>query len=227
MIRTPDWWRRPRRISIVVDNPSWVLPWAERIVERARADGDDARLVRAYGDLEPGAAAFFLGCVGLASPEILARNRRNLVIHESDLPQGRGFAPTTWQILEGKNEIPVLLIEADDVADAGPIVGRRRVHLAGNELIDETRAAIGAAYLDLVAAFLAAPLPPEGEPQRGEPTRYRRRTPKDSRLDPHKTIAEQFQLLRVVDNARYPAFFEHAGGTYVLRIERIDRAPGS
>lgn len=225
-MQVPEWWRRPRRVSVVVDNPSWVLPWAERIVERARAEGDDARLVPAYADIEPGATAFFLGCVGLAAPEILARNRYNLVIHESDLPRGRGFAPMTWQILEGRNEIPVLLIEAAEIADAGPILGRLRVRLAGSELIEETRAAIGAAYLELAAEFLDAPLPPKGEPQTGEPTRYRRRTPMDSRLDPYKTIAEQFQLLRVVDNSRYPAFFEHAGGTYVLKIERIDRAPG-
>jgi methionyl-tRNA formyltransferase len=223
----PDWWRKPRRVSVVVDNPSWTLEWAERAVARAKTAGDDAVLVRDYADVEQGAVAVFLGCTGLASAEVLGRNRRNLVIHESDLPHGRGFAPMTWQILEGRSEIPVCLIEAADIADAGPIYGRRDVLLAGNELIGEVRAAIGAAYLDLLDAFLEAPMPPEGAPQRGEPTRYRRRTPKDSRLDPHKTIAEQFQLLRVVDNARYPAFFEHAGGTYVLRIERIDRTPGS
>jgi methionyl-tRNA formyltransferase len=59
--------------------------------------------------------------------------------------------------------------------------------------------------------------------QRGEPGPYlHRRTPEHSRLDVHKTIAEQFDLLRVVDNERYPAFFEYRGTRYRLKIDRID-----
>ncbi len=225
MSSPPDWWRRPRRVSVVVDNPSWTLPWAERIVARARAEGDDAVLARTYEEIAPGAVALFLGCVGLARPEIVARSRRNLVIHESDLPKGRGFAPMTWQVLEGRAEIPVCLIEAAESADAGPIVARRTLKFAGHELIGEMREALGNAYLDLAAEYLAASAPPVGVPQQGEPSRYRRRTPKDSRLDPQRTIADQFALLRVVDNERYPAFFEHAGGVYRVRIDRIDSPP--
>lgn len=221
----PEWWRKPRRVSVVVDNPSWTLEWAENVVARTNAGGDKAQLVRSYDDLGSGTVALFLGCTRLAAPEVLARNRRNLVIHESDLPRGRGFAPMTWQILEGANEIPVLLIEAAAEADSGPILGRRTVRLRGDELIGETRSAVGAAYIELFEEFLEASSPPEGEPQCGAPTRYRRRGPLDSRLDPLRTLAEQFALLRVVDNERYPAFFEYAGGTYRLRIDRIERAP--
>ena len=44
----------------------------------------------------------------------------------------------------------------------------------------------------------------------------------DSRLDPDDTIAQQFNLLRVVDNERYPAFFELLGRRYILKIEAAD-----
>jgi methionyl-tRNA formyltransferase len=37
-----------------------------------------------------------------------------------------------------------------------------------------------------------------------------------------KTIAEQFDLLRVVDNLRYPAFFDHRGKRYRLTIKKAD-----
>ena len=50
----------------------------------------------------------------------------------------------------------------------------------------------------------------------------KRRTPADSRLDPDKSIAEQFELLRVVDNQRYPAFFDHRGRRYRITIEKVD-----
>jgi methionyl-tRNA formyltransferase len=58
--------------------------------------------------------------------------------------------------------------------------------------------------------------------QTGESTYYSRRIPSDSRLDPEKTITEQFNLLRVVDNERYPAFFELYGRRYLLTIEACD-----
>ena len=34
-----------------------------------------------------------------------------------------------------------------------------------------------------------------------------KRTPADSEIDPGKSILEQFNLLRIVDSERYPAFF--------------------
>jgi sialic acid synthase SpsE len=45
--------------------------------------------------------------------------------------------------------------------------------------------------------------------------------------DPSKTIAEQSDLLRVVDNERYPAFFDMRGKRYVLRSRRprMDNSP--
>jgi hypothetical protein len=56
--------------------------------------------------------------------------------------------------------------------------------------------------------------------QAGEPTTYPRRRAFDSRLDSEKSIAEQFDLLRIVNNDDYPAFFELNGKRYVLRIEK-------
>ena len=61
-----------------------------------------------------------------------------------------------------------------------------------------------------------------GFSQTGTVTNYPRRTASDSRLDPEDTIAKQFNLLRVVDNERYPAFFDFLGRRYELRIDAAD-----
>ena len=37
-----------------------------------------------------------------------------------------------------------------------------------------------------------------------------------------RTLAEQFNLLRTVDNTRYPAFFDLQGHRYRLHIEKVD-----
>ncbi|MBY0429664.1 MAG: hypothetical protein K2Q10_00580 [Rhodospirillales bacterium] len=218
----PDWWRQPRLIHVVVDNPSWILPHAEALVAWIDGGGDRGVLCRDHDSIGQGAIAFYLGCLRLTPPAVLARNRVNLVVHESDLPKGRGFAPVGWQILEGADAIPVCLIEMTEEADAGPIVLREVMHFRGNELLPELRDAQGRTTVTLCRAYLSAPTPPAGRPQSGAPTSYPRRRPKDSELDPSRSIAEQFNLLRIIDNERYPAFFDYAGRRYRLRIEPWD-----
>jgi methionyl-tRNA formyltransferase len=226
MNTVPEWWRKPRSVSVVVDNDSWVLAYAARLAANLRANGDDAVLVRTYDDVREGDVAFYLGCVKIAPHHILVRNRRNLVVHASDLPRGRGFSPLVWLILEGAARIPVCLLDAADEADAGPVVYREWIVFDGHELNDELRGQLGEAHVALCERFMAEPQPPAGVPQSGKPTVYRRRTPADSRLDPGRSIAEQFDLLRVVDNERYPAFFDLRGHRYVLRIEKMSGGEG-
>ena len=220
----PDWWRKPRKVAVVVDNPSWILPFAETLVKRITADGDEATLVRAYDHVEAGDIAYFLGCTGLASADVLARHRRNLVVHESDLPEGRGFAPLSWQILEGRKEIPVCLLEAvDGAADSGPVIYRDRLHFEGHELHDEIRRVQGEKTIELCWRFLAETTPPAGRPQEGPGSHYKRRRLEDSRLDPERTLREQFNLLRTVDNKNYPAFFDLLGQRYKVTIEKMPK----
>ena len=47
--------------------------------------------------------------------------------------------------------------------------------------------------------------------QVGESTYYKRRHSSNSEIDLNKTIHEQFNLFRIVDNELYPAFFLHQG----------------
>ena len=219
-----EWWAKPRRVSVVVDNESWILGHAQDLVEALNRAGDRAALCRDHADIGEGAVAFFLGCVHIAGPRVLALNRRNLVVHASDLPRGRGFSPLTWQILEGRDRIPVCLFEAVAEADAGPVVYRDHLDFEGHELIGEMRAAQGEMTVALCLRFMDEAAPPAGAPQVGEPSAYPRRTPEDSRLDPDATIARQFGLLRVVDNARYPAYFDLKGQRYRITIEKTGPA---
>jgi methionyl-tRNA formyltransferase len=150
---------------------------------------------------------------------VLARNQHNIVIHASALPQGRGFSPIVWQVLEGENRIPVTMIFAADEPDSGDIVMEEEIELDRTELNDEIRQRLGEKVQQMCLNYLGLPEPPVGRPQQGEGSWFRRRTPEDSRLDPERSIAEQFNLLRVVDNVRYPAFFEYRGRRYVVRID--------
>ena len=220
---TDSGWKKPRRVSVLVDNDSWVLPYAQRLVDEIGADGDEGRLVRRAEDLPQGDVAFLLGCVRVVSGEVLQRNHSNLVVHASALPKGRGFSPVTWQILEGATTIPLCLFEAVGDVDAGPVIYRDAINLVGNETYAEWRHLLGEKALELCRRFLDEVSPPAGTEQRGQPTFHPRRTPRDSRLDPHRTIAEQFDLLRVADPERYPTYFHYRERRFTLVLQPDDR----
>lgn len=210
------------KINVLVDNPSWVLTFAETLVNSANEQGHDARICRTHEEVQAADVTFFLGCVKIAPPSLLALSGRNLVVHASDLPKGRGFSPLSWLTLEGEKEIPVCLIDAGKDVDSGDIIYKDKITFEGHELLDEMQDVLGNKQVELCLRFISeAPLP-DGRPQEGEPDFYARRSPKDSRLDPDQNIRSQFNLLRIVDNEKYPAFFELNGHRYNLFIEKAD-----
>lgn len=212
-------------ITILVDRPeSWIIPYVNTLVRLLgkAGRGHNVELCHDHTKIREGDLAFFLGCGRVVPGETLQRNKHNLVVHASDLPRGQGFAPLAWQILEGKNEIPIVLFEAVADVDAGSIYLEEVMRFEGHELNDEIRETQGQYTIDLVLRFVDAYPTVSARAQEGEATWYARRTAKDSELDPTKTLAEQFDLLRTVDNEHYPAFFTHQGHTYVLSIRKTN-----
>ena len=183
--------------------------------------GHALRWIHEPARLAPGDVCLLLSCGRLLSAEQLAMHRHNLVVHESDLPRGQGWSPMTWQILEGVSCIPISLFEAVADLDAGHIHLQTSINLNGTELVDEWRQLQAEATIKLCLQWVNRyrELIDADRPQTGEASHYRRRRPDDSRLDPERSLAEQFELLRVVDNDRYPAFFEWRGRRYGLGIQ--------
>ncbi|MGR3176662.1 MAG: formyltransferase family protein [Candidatus Anammoxibacter sp.] len=209
-------------ITIVSDADSWINNYITPLVEKLKNNRHLLRWFHKVSDIQEGDLVFYLGCEQIVPKEILNRNRHNLVVHESALPEGKGWSPLTWQILEGKNEIPITLFEAVEKVDSGVIYLQDVMHFKGDELIDELRKIQAEKTNELILKFINdyPKIVKKGVEQCGKDSFYRKRTSKDSRLDPDKTIKEQFDLLRTVDNKRYPAFFEMYGETYLLEIKK-------
>jgi|TARA_B100002003_G_scaffold247610_1_gene279522 methionyl-tRNA formyltransferase len=208
------------KITIVADNPSsWIMPYIEQLVQLLKKKKHKVDVVSSHRKICYGDLALFLGCEQIAKPKILARNAHNLVVHESALPKGRGMSPLTWQIIEGKNTIPITLFEITEGGiDSGDIYLQNTMKFEGHELVDELREEQGKKTIDLILKFVERHPNISGQAQKSRASYYKRRGPKDSELDPNKTIAEQFNFLRVVDNERYPAFFTYRGKKYFLHI---------
>jgi methionyl-tRNA formyltransferase len=213
------------KLTILSDNPrSWFVPFARELQQVLASHGEVAFLNDAREVIPGNDIAFLLSYEKLVGPEILRRSRNNIVVHASELPKGKGMSPMTWQVLEGCNTIPLTLFEAVEALDAGPVYLRDVVHFKGNELLSEMQMLLGKKIVQMCSAFVGQwpAILERGAPQIGESTFYRRRSAEDSKLDPHKSIAEQFNLLRVVDNEQYPAFIDWMGRRYILRIESVN-----
>lgn len=213
------------RITLVVNRESWIISFAKKLLAQIRQNGHRVRLIYELSKIEAGDLAFFLSWEKIVPETLLKLHAHNLVVHESALPKGRGWSPLTWQILQGKKRVPVTLFEAEKDVDSGPIYLQRAMRFRGHELIDELRRVQGKETIMLVMEFIrkySKSHNVKGKKQKGKATYYQRRRPKDSELDPQKTLIELFNQLRVADNEKYPAFFRHRGHKYVLKISKED-----
>jgi methionyl-tRNA formyltransferase len=207
-----------KKISLVVDNPSWIKKYVLKFCDEINKGSNNALFFSEYEKVQKGDIAFYLGCIKKTPKEILLRNKINLVVHESALPKGRGFSPVTWQILEGKNEIPIHLIEMSNQIDEGNIILSDKIILNNYDLINDIRRKQWNLTKKLCKKYLFEKYQSKNKVQFGKPTYYKKRNKDDSELDISKSIKSQFNLLRVVDNLKYPAFFKIHGKKYIIKI---------
>ena len=208
------------RILILSDTKSWIASYVKHFSSILSNEGN----VVVVTDMFPATGefdfCFMLSYSKMVNKAQLSRSNHNLVVHESALPRGKGWSPLTWQILEGESRIPITLFEANERVDSGRIYLQRFLCYAGDELVDELRKRQGEVTIEMCLEFVHnyPDILRRGIEQKGDESFYPRRGLEDSRLDVDKTIREQFNLLRVVDNEKYPAFFVVDGVKYYLKI---------
>jgi len=209
-----------RKIKILIDDPdSWMIPYGKILTEKLCHKGYKTELINSHDDIDNGYCLFLLSCSRKLKK--LDAFKYNIVIHASDLPRGKGWSPLTWQILEGKNSIPISVFEANEKIDAGKIYLKSNLILQGDELIDQVREKLYLEIENLVFRFLEMNKSKAIE-QMGKESFYSRRNKNDSELDIKKSIESQFNLLRVCDNEKYPAFFYKGNKKYILKIYKSD-----
>jgi methionyl-tRNA formyltransferase len=210
------------KIAILSDAGSWKNPYIDGVAKKLRKKGHRVSILHDIKGVSRNDILFILGFFKIVPSDCLKRNKTNIVVHESALPKGRGWSPMSWLVVEGARAIPLTLFEAVEKVDAGRIYLRDRIALKGNELLPEIRQKVGVAMMKLCEKFVASypAILNRGIVQTGKPSYYPRRNPDDSRLDPNKSLAQQMNILRVVDNEAYPAFFDYRGSTFILKIEK-------
>lgn len=208
------------KIAILTSPAQWFEVFASELANRLNTTSiytnhDD--IVSTYDIL------FILSYHKIVDDVVLKKNTHNIVIHASDLPKGKGWAPLFWQVIEGRNEIPFTLFEASIGADNGDFYFKDILQLTGYELNEELREKQAIQIMKMCVKFVRNYTfhLKKIQKQKGEESFYPKRTPNDSQLNIDKTIKEQFNLLRTANNDEYPAFFEINGKKFKLKIEEF------
>jgi len=211
------------KIAILCTSPAHPInPYLEGWT--ARNGHDHAiTLVRSVKELDDGDLLFLISCSEMVSAETRSRFRKTLVIHASPLPEGRGWSPHIWQILAGKDQITVTLLEAEDRVDSGDIWHQVICDIPRHALWDEINARIFDAELELMDFAVAnfGTCRPQKQDASVAATYFPKRSPVDSEISPELSLASQFDLIRICDPDRFPAFFKHLGHTYTIKIEKV------
>jgi methionyl-tRNA formyltransferase len=161
------------------------------------------------------------------SASILSQYQRNLVMHESELPKGKGCSCLCWQILEGENKfsVTVTLFEAAKKVDSGGIYAHEWLEFDGHERIGELRAVQTAGDVNPLqeARFGISGILAKAWEQVGKESYYPRRKSADSRLNTSQSIIDRYALLGILEQQAVPGISENEGHEYMIAVRKISQ----
>ena len=212
------------KIDILCSDPQHPIVPDLRTWMDQRLSHQKVNLLRSVNRANGGDFLFLVSCSEIVSPSTAGKYKHALVLHASDLPNGRGWSPHIWDILEGQTHITLSLIEAGEKIDCGRIWSKKRVNIPKHYLWDEINYELFRAEIEMIEWAIensnkVRPIPQDNNIKA---TYRRKRKAADHEIEVNKTIAEQFDLLRVSDPSRYPAYFVIAGERFKLILEKVD-----
>lgn len=212
------------KITLLCSDPqhpvnAYIQRWAE-----AQAGLHVVDIVQKKSQLVGGDILFLISCSEIINANDRAQYEACLVLHASDLPEGRGWSPHIWALIQGADAITLSMLEAEDKVDSGRIWRKAHIGVPKHALWDEINHLLFTAEVEMIdyAVQNYAHVMPRAQTEIDRKACYPKRCPKDSQIDPYKSIAEQFDLLRVCDPNRFPAYFEYRGHNYVLKLVKSD-----
>ena len=209
-------------ITILTSKEHPIYPFLEKW-SRKKLKKHNISLISTLKKVKGGDILFLISFTRIVKSDIRNNFKKALVIHASDLPKGKGWSPHVWQILEGKKKIIVTLFEAVDNVDAGDIWEKRSFNVENHELYDEINEKLFKTELELMDFAIKNFTRINPIPQKNKKfPYYKKRSPSDSQINPKRTIASQFDLLRISDPNRFPCFFYLRNKKYKISIEKMD-----
>jgi methionyl-tRNA formyltransferase len=155
--------------------------------------------------------------------------RGTVAVHDSLLPEYRGFAPLNWAIINGEDHTGVTLFYLNDSMDCGDIIAQMRVPIGPVDTAPQVYDRVCQATIDLM--ITAYPLLAEGTAPRRPQLEHEgsvtcRRTPEDGVIDWNRPTADIANLIRGL-TAPYPGAFTFYEGRRVTigEAQVVEPAP--
>lgn len=196
-----------RRLAATYNIPLFETRWMK--------DLDYVSLVR--DELKPD-IALVVGC-RLIIPEAIYSlpPLGTLAVHDSLLPEYRGFAPLNWSIINGETETGVSLFYLNPLMDGGDIVGQKQIPIGPDETGAEIYSTVCSATVDLVIECwprLAEGTAPRLKQDYNSGSFTCSRTPTDGMIDWSCSTRQIYNLIRALAHP-YPGAFTFFRGDRV------------
>ena len=148
-------------------------------------------------------------------PKEIFNNFECIVFHMTDLPFGRGGSPLQNLIVRGIEETQISAIKVTQQLDAGPIYLKTNLSLHGTaeEILIRASTII---FNEMIPKILEEKMIPVE--QSGDIVHFKRRSEKESEIEPNTSLEKIYDYIRMLDAEGYPnAFIKY--GDYKLTFK--------
>lgn len=167
---------------------------------------------------------FVVGWYWLLSPELLRSVPYGFIgVHNSLLPQYRGFSPLVWAMINGEKEAGYSIFSLTEGVDDGPLWAQERIPLGPTDYVGDVLARLEHAAVDRIGhvyeGIAGGTLVPRPQSEAGA-TYCARRGPGDGRIDWTQPAHRIHDFVRALSDP-YPGAFTVLAGEK-LTIWRAD-----
>ncbi len=212
------------KIIFLSSENNWIYTKIDLIINKLIKSNHRVKKINNHNKIFKSDILFIIGYHKIIPLKYLKIAKLNLVVHESNLPKGKGWSPITWSILNNKKKLYFTLFIADKKIDNGDIVLQNTIKLKGFELFNDIKKIQFQETKKICLKFIKNY--PQNlnkrKVQKGKSTYFKRRSPIDSKISVRKRIDEIFNLLRVADYKNYPVYFEYKGKKFKLKLDKYD-----
>ena len=211
------------RIQILTSKNSWLYK-NKHYIKNDKNIWKKSKIITSYKKISKNyEVTAILSYYRIIPEKYLYISKHNIVVHESNLPFGRGFSPLFRQIAKGKKKIIFTLFKCSTKMDEGYYYLKKSFYFDDNLLYDEIKIKqIGYAKI-LIEKFISNLKKKKLtlKRQKGKPTYFRKLNKNDSKIDINKSINSQFNKMRTKDNNNFPNFFYFRKRKYILKLSRF------
>ena len=212
------------KIQILTSKTSWLFKNKRKIIlEKLKKYSKNIKLITNHNNIKKKYdIVIILSYYKIIPKKYLNFSKHNLVVHESNLPKGRGMSPLYRQILKNKKNIIFTLFEISENMDEGCFYYKKKFFFKENLVYEELKDKQFLNSLKLVDKFLNHYKKKKDHPKKflqiGKSTYFKAFNKTDSKININKSLKSQFNRLRTVDNKKFPTFFIYKKRKFFISI---------